>query len=60
MDLCASPLTKEPKLDMAKRIIHGDLFEESWDELDQRVKRIIADAPDESPPTSAANVKQDL
>ena len=40
VDLCASPLTKEPKLDMARRIISGDLFEESWDELDRRVRRI--------------------
>ena len=44
VDLCASPLTKEPKLDMARRIISGELFEESWDELDQRVKKTIADA----------------
>jgi hypothetical protein len=29
---------------MARRIISGELFEESWDELDQRVKKTIADA----------------
>jgi hypothetical protein len=43
---------------MARRIISGELFEESWDELDQRVKRIIADSPDDSP--SSTNVKEDL
>ena len=37
IDLCNSPLHKEPKLDMARRIISGPLFAESWDELDQLV-----------------------
>lgn len=37
IDLCNHPATKEPKLDMAKRIISGDLFEESWVELDALV-----------------------
>ena len=37
IDLCNHPETKEPKLDMAKRIISGDLFEESWIELDEIV-----------------------
>ena len=29
---------KEPKLDMAKRVISGPLFEESWVELDAEVR----------------------
>ena len=37
IDLCNHPETKEPKLDMAKRIISGELFEESWIELDEEV-----------------------
>ncbi len=37
IDLCNHPATKEPKLDMAKRIISGDLFHESWVELDALV-----------------------
>ena len=37
IDLCNNPLHKEPKVSMAKRIISGDLFEESWTELDEEV-----------------------
>jgi UDP-glucose:glycoprotein glucosyltransferase len=45
IDLCNNPMRKEPKLDMARRIINGSLFQESWDELDQEVKRIEASGP---------------
>mmetsp|Transcript_56656 Transcript_56656/g.137682 ORF Transcript_56656/g.137682 Transcript_56656/m.137682 type:complete len:1847 (+) Transcript_56656:196-5736(+) len=38
IDLCNNPQHKEPKLSMAKRIISGELFEESWVELDQEVE----------------------
>ncbi|TDH73577.1 hypothetical protein CCR75_003778 [Bremia lactucae] len=38
IDLCNNPQHKEPKLDMAKRIINGELFDESWTELDQEIK----------------------
>lgn len=37
IDLCNNPLHKEPKVSMAKRIISGYLFEESWIELDAEV-----------------------
>ena len=30
---------KEPKVSMAKRVISGSLFEESWVELDAEVER---------------------
>jgi len=40
IDLCNNPQHKEPKLDMAKRIISGTLFKESWVELDEEVKSI--------------------
>jgi UDP-glucose:glycoprotein glucosyltransferase len=39
IDLCNNPLHKEPKLSMAKRVISGELFEESWEELDLEVKK---------------------
>jgi len=39
IDLCNNPLHKEPKLDMARRVISGPLFPESWVELDQEVAR---------------------
>jgi UDP-glucose:glycoprotein glucosyltransferase len=39
IDLCNNPLHKEPKVSMAKRIISGDLFEESWVELDAEVEK---------------------
>mmetsp|Transcript_4454 Transcript_4454/g.6909 ORF Transcript_4454/g.6909 Transcript_4454/m.6909 type:complete len:1653 (+) Transcript_4454:54-5012(+) len=38
IDLCNNPLHKEPKVSMAKRVISGDLFEESWIELDAEVE----------------------
>jgi UDP-glucose:glycoprotein glucosyltransferase len=38
IDLCNNPLHKEPKVSMAKRIISGELFNESWVELDQEVE----------------------
>jgi UDP-glucose:glycoprotein glucosyltransferase len=37
IDLCNNPLHKEPKLGMAKRVIKGELFKESWEELDTEV-----------------------
>jgi len=37
IDLCNNPEHKEPKVSMAKRIISGDLFDESWIELDAEV-----------------------
>ena len=37
IDLCNNPEHKEPKVLMAKRIISGDLFEESWVDLDAEV-----------------------
>jgi UDP-glucose:glycoprotein glucosyltransferase len=36
-----NPLHKEPKLDMAKRIISGPLFKESWVELDDEVRSFM-------------------
>ena len=41
IDLCNNPLHKEPKLSMAKRVISGELFHESWDELDEEVRKFI-------------------
>jgi len=38
IDLCNNPMHKEPKVSMAKRIISGELFEESWVELDEEVQ----------------------
>jgi Glucosyltransferase 24/Thioredoxin-like domain/UDP-glucose:Glycoprotein Glucosyltransferase len=38
IDLCNNPLHKEPKVSMAKRIISGNLFQESWTELDAEVE----------------------
>jgi UDP-glucose:glycoprotein glucosyltransferase len=38
IDLCNNPKHKEPKLDMAKRVISGELFEESWLELDGEIR----------------------
>lgn len=37
IDLCNNPEHKEPKVSMAKRIISGPLFQESWIELDNEV-----------------------
>merc|ERR1711968_324691 len=42
IDLCNNPLVKENKLDMAKRVISGELFPESWVELDAEVDSILA------------------
>ena len=39
IDLCNNPMHKEPKVSMAKRIISGPLFNESWVELDEEVER---------------------
>jgi UDP-glucose:glycoprotein glucosyltransferase len=38
IDLCNNPEHKEPKVSMAKRIISGSLFNESWVELDAEVE----------------------
>lgn len=38
IDLCNNPDKKEPKLDMARRIISGPLFKESWVELDEEIR----------------------
>lgn len=46
IDLCNNPLRKEPKLDMAKRVIQGELFPESWVQLDEEVKRVWAEVGD--------------
>ena len=40
IDLCNNPLFKEPKLDMAKRVISGELFDKSWVEMDEVVRDI--------------------
>ena len=40
IDLCNNPLHKEPKLDMARRVINGPLFNESWVELDEEVAQV--------------------
>jgi len=39
IDLCNNPMHKEPKVSMAKRVISGELFNESWVELDAEVQR---------------------
>jgi UDP-glucose:glycoprotein glucosyltransferase len=39
IDLCNNPLHKEPKVSMAKRVVSGPLFNESWVELDAEVGR---------------------
>ena len=44
IDLCNNPLHKEPKLDMAKRVISGELFPESWEELDAEATLLTAAA----------------
>ncbi len=44
IDLCNNPLHKEPKLDMAKRVISGPLFPQSWIEMDEEIKAVIAAA----------------
>ena len=40
IDLCNNPLHKEPKLDMARRVISGELFHESWVELDAEAQAL--------------------
>lgn len=40
IDLCNNPKHKEPKLDMAKRVIAGELFNESWLELDAEIREV--------------------
>ena len=40
IDLCNSPLHKEPKLGMARRIINGSLFPESWTQLDDEIRSL--------------------
>eukprot|EP00501_MAST-03F_sp_TOSAG23-6_P002044 GSMAST32.ASY1.ANO1.2133.1 assembled CDS len=39
VDLCNNPRHKEAKLDMARRIISAEHFEESWTELDEEVSK---------------------
>merc|ERR1712166_1149419 len=41
IDLCNNPQHKEPKLDMAKRVISGDLFDQSWVELASEIHEVI-------------------
>lgn len=41
IDLCNNPLYKESKVSMAKRIISGDLFQESWVELDAEANQAV-------------------
>ena len=40
IDLCNNPMFKEPKLDMARRVVNGPLFEESWVQLDEEVRSV--------------------
>eukprot|EP01039_Chlorochromonas_danica_P011330 gene11330-12645_t len=42
IDLCNNPLHKEPKLDMARRVVSGPLFNESWTQLDEEIRTLIA------------------
>ena len=44
IDLCNNPMYKEPKLDMAKRVISGPLFQEGWTELDEEIRDLDAKA----------------
>eukprot|EP00514_Thraustochytrium_sp_LLF1b_P008948 CAMPEP_0184548524 /NCGR_PEP_ID=MMETSP0199_2-20130426/6252_1 /TAXON_ID=1112570 /ORGANISM="Thraustochytrium sp., Strain LLF1b" /LENGTH=1540 /DNA_ID=CAMNT_0026943139 /DNA_START=159 /DNA_END=4781 /DNA_ORIENTATION=+ len=61
IDLCNNPLHKEPKLDMAKRVIAGELFPQSWIELDNEVKAIMDGVdPDETLSTGSFDVKEEL
>ena len=48
IDLCNHPKTKEAKLDMARRIISGKHFKESWVELDEEVASVLSLAKSES------------
>jgi hypothetical protein len=38
IDLCNNPLYKEPKLEMARRVVSGPLFDQSWVELDDEIR----------------------
>lgn len=40
IDLCNNPLHKESKLDMAKRVISGKLFNQSWVQLDEEIRSL--------------------
>lgn len=42
IDLCNNPLHKEPKLDMARRVISGKLFNQSWIELDSEIRQLTS------------------
>ena len=55
IDLCNHPKTKEAKLDMAKRIISGEHFAESWIELDKEVQNVVDLGRNELERTCAAN-----
>jgi UDP-glucose:glycoprotein glucosyltransferase len=44
IDLCNNPLHKEPKLDMARRVISGKLFNHSWVELDSEIRDVATAA----------------
>jgi hypothetical protein len=44
IDLCNNPLHKESKLNMARRVISGPLFERSWTELDNEVREVELEA----------------
>ncbi|KAA0156433.1 hypothetical protein FNF29_01225 [Cafeteria roenbergensis] len=54
IDLCNNPLHKEPKLDMARRVISGELFNESWVELDAEAARSEGRAPPAAPAAAPA------
>mmetsp|Transcript_29296 Transcript_29296/g.66475 ORF Transcript_29296/g.66475 Transcript_29296/m.66475 type:complete len:563 (+) Transcript_29296:19-1707(+) len=41
IDLCNNPLHKEPKLDMARRVVSGSLFNQSWVQLDTEITSLI-------------------
>jgi len=58
IDLCNNPLRKEWKLDMAKRVISGDLFQESWIELDDEIRNLYVSF-EESKNTETHKVSHD-
>jgi UDP-glucose:glycoprotein glucosyltransferase len=57
IDLCNNPLHKEPKLDMAKRVISGEYFKESWVELDEEIKGIVGGGEAAGAAAGAADTK---
>ncbi|MCO5110351.1 MAG: hypothetical protein M9929_05840 [Burkholderiaceae bacterium] len=61
IDLCNNPRFKEPKLDMAKRVISGPLFPESWVQLDAEVAatEAAAGATGATAPAGAMEVTAD-